>query len=63
MLVQDQVIVAPNGEIIGLDQNAIHNCMALYGCATPRVFEGVVALGRRFSRSGGNKQDTSKELL
>lgn len=46
--VQDQVIVAPDGSIVGLDQNAIHGAMSVYGCIRPEVFEKVVMLGREF---------------
>lgn len=63
LLVQDQVMVAPSGDVLGLDQNAIHQCMRLYGCATPEVFESVVALGRRFIRKGGEAEENSHELL
>lgn len=48
--VQDQIIVAPDGSIVGLDQNAVHSAMRLYECERSDVFEAVVLLGREFVR-------------
>jgi hypothetical protein len=47
MTVQDQYIMGFNGPI-GLDQNAIHKAMELYGIENrPNCFEKVVSLGRQ----------------
>lgn len=49
-LCQDQVRIAPMGGVIGLDHNAIHAAMELYGVSSPETFEKVLLLGREFNK-------------
>jgi len=51
---QSQIRVAPSGDIIGLDYNAVLNVMDLYGVKNLQMFEKVLEchrLAHEFSNS------------